>query len=258
MNINKTLVSVAVIAALGGVVHTGVAQAAGVATGDILHFIDPTFNPSTGYVSGGSFFAMDANGSGTFTPAERVGEFEGTQGIRIGQVQSTGTSHGGLPTGTEGGTIDDAWNFFKNTGLTFTASAVTGDTTSGLAFSGWRVTWSGIPSINMGGGSQDCGTSSDGICFNTATSTDIAGTYNNGTGLATFSWNGIYGTGYTLDYSAVVPQADASGFGGVPYALHLLGTVEAAPAAIPIPAAAWLFGSGLLGLVGVARRRRQA
>jgi hypothetical protein len=28
------------------------------------------------------------------------------------------------------------------------------------------------------------------------------------------------------------------------------------PAAVPIPAAAWLFGSGLLGLVGVARRRR--
>ena len=29
-------------------------------------------------------------------------------------------------------------------------------------------------------------------------------------------------------------------------------------APIPIPAAAWLFGSGLLGLVGVARRRRKA
>ena len=28
--------------------------------------------------------------------------------------------------------------------------------------------------------------------------------------------------------------------------------------AVPIPAAAWLFGSGLLGLVGVARRRRKA
>lgn len=27
---------------------------------------------------------------------------------------------------------------------------------------------------------------------------------------------------------------------------------------VPVPAAAWLFGSGLLGLVGVARRRRKA
>ena len=32
----------------------------------------------------------------------------------------------------------------------------------------------------------------------------------------------------------------------------------AAPAAIPVPAAVWLFGSGLLGLVGVARRKKQA
>lgn len=32
--------------------------------------------------------------------------------------------------------------------------------------------------------------------------------------------------------------------------------VNVVPSAIPVPAAAWLFGSGLLGLVGVARRRR--
>lgn len=32
----------------------------------------------------------------------------------------------------------------------------------------------------------------------------------------------------------------------------------AAPAAVPIPAAAWLFGSGLLGLVGISRRKNHA
>jgi hypothetical protein len=26
---------------------------------------------------------------------------------------------------------------------------------------------------------------------------------------------------------------------------------------VPVPAAAWLFGSGLLGLIGMARRRKQ-
>jgi len=30
------------------------------------------------------------------------------------------------------------------------------------------------------------------------------------------------------------------------------------PVVVPIPAAMWLMGSGLLGLVGVARRRRQS
>jgi len=33
-------------------------------------------------------------------------------------------------------------------------------------------------------------------------------------------------------------------------------TVEASVSPVPVPAAVWLFGSGLLGLVGVARRRR--
>jgi hypothetical protein len=27
------------------------------------------------------------------------------------------------------------------------------------------------------------------------------------------------------------------------------------PSAVPVPAAVWLFGSGLLGLIGVARRK---
>jgi hypothetical protein len=34
-----------------------------------------------------------------------------------------------------------------------------------------------------------------------------------------------------------------------------IGTAGTAPA-VPLPPAAWLFGSGLLGMVGIARRRR--
>lgn len=35
-------------------------------------------------------------------------------------------------------------------------------------------------------------------------------------------------------------------------------TTTEAPSAVPVPAAVWLFGSGLLGLVGVARRKKAA
>jgi len=34
------------------------------------------------------------------------------------------------------------------------------------------------------------------------------------------------------------------------------GGIPGAPSAVPVPAAVWLFGSGLLGLVGVARRKK--
>lgn len=42
-----------------------------------------------------------------------------------------------------------------------------------------------------------------------------------------------------------------SAFGTFSYA-------AAVPASVPVPAAAWLFGSGLLGLIGVARRKARA
>jgi hypothetical protein len=38
----------------------------------------------------------------------------------------------------------------------------------------------------------------------------------------------------------------------------LLIYADFSPAVIPVPAAVWLFGSGLLGLIGIARRKRAA
>jgi len=49
-------------------------------------------------------------------------------------------------------------------------------------------------------------------------------------------------------------------FWGFPSVTQGLATLENATldvTAVPIPAAVWLFGSGLLGLVGVARRKKQ-
>ncbi|HSH28376.1 MAG TPA: VPLPA-CTERM sorting domain-containing protein [Thiohalobacter sp.] len=73
------------------------------------------------------------------------------------------------------------------------------------------------------------------------------------------SENGCFGiyaatidlSGFAGTFSGI--RLDIGGSSAVP---SLVGTT--APAAVPVPAAVWLFGSGLLGLVGVARRRDSA
>jgi hypothetical protein len=48
-------------------------------------------------------------------------------------------------------------------------------------------------------------------------------------------------------------------FDGTPYSEKFnvtLNGVAAVVPEVPVPAAVWLFGSGLIGLVGVARRKR--
>ena len=185
----------------------------------------------------GSYFSMDADGSGSVTDAEKT-LISMKNGIHMGSVQLAGGSHTGAPTGGEADNIDNAWNFFSNTGMHQSLTPIT-ETAPGsgqLDFSGWGVAWAGIPNIPMGG---------DGANFTSDT------------GLATITCSTAScseSSTFVLDYAAHVPLGDPSMFGGVPYALHLEGHVGSA--AIPVPAAVWLFGSGLLGLVGVARRRK--
>ena len=56
------------------------------------------------------------------------------------------------------------------------------------------------------------------------------------------------------------------GGGWAPYSIYfdantngaIIGTFTVEGAVVPIPSALWLFGSGLLGLVGIARRKKSA
>jgi|SRR3989344_2847638 len=250
---NKSVLAAAVGLALGS---AGLSAQAALSSTSILAFDSGNVgNFSSGSAAGASYFTMVVDTLGTIL---YTGMQAGTDGgIHIGTAQPLPTgvfSHGGLPYDitfpTDGytsdhGPIDMGWGFFCNTGLHFTTSAVDVVTDSGttktLDFSGWRVSWNGIAEINMGGGTQVVTSKTGNV------------TLDNGSGLATItcSTSSCSATSsWTLDYSAVVPVGDPSGFGGTPYTLHLSYT------AVPVPAAVWLFGSGLLGLVGIARRKK--
>jgi len=160
----------------------------------------------------------------------------GHNGLILGTTQLASGSHSGLPNGTESPGIDNPWEFFTNTGMHQTMSptnvlSATGNTAT-TDFSGWAWTWIGLPSINMGGGAW--GTNPSGVA-NITCSIDCGN-----------------GDTYTLYYTATVPHLDPSGLGDIHYGLSLTGTISTVPA----PAALWLLGTGLLGLVGVARRRK--
>ncbi len=85
--------------------------------------------------------------------------------------------------------------------------------------------------------------------------------------------NGIWGTSYATNFALDNTAAygtdldfyyyQTGGFVLVPNKYKAVGSwsfdgatlAYAAPSTVPVPAAVWLFGSGLLGLVGIARRK---
>jgi hypothetical protein len=150
----------------------------------------PNCNYGANVVTSGSFFNMDGNFGAILD--DDIGIVLGTTQPFSGNAPSAGNSYDG-----SGTNITRPWSFFNNLGTNYTISAVDIINDSTLELSGWRVAWGEVPSINMGGGGT--GTISCGTCLN--------------------------GDAYTLDYSAVVPPGDPSGFGGVLYSMHLEGNL---------------------------------
>lgn len=209
------------------------AQAFALNPGDVLTIATGTgsydANGQLAAVTGGSWFALDGNGDFVLAAHEKTLLSQGATGLVIGQATTAGASHAGLPLATDSNAITAPWAYFGNTGSDFTVAGVTGSTAAGLDLSGWRVAWNGAPPTNVGSSAWGAGFSN---------------------GIGNFVWDGVYGHGYTLDYHATVVGDDFSL--GVPYALHLEGTVQAVP-----EVSAWGMMLAGLGVVGVVVRRRR-
>lgn len=177
----------------------------------------------------GSWFGIDFTGDGAISGIEKTALSQGTTGLMIGVLTSPGASHLACPVAGDSNTITAPWCFLGETGSDYLTTVATGGTT-GINLSGWTWTWNGIPAVSWSSGAWGAGFSN---------------------GIANFTWDGVYGDAYTLDYHATAAHNDPSGFGDVRYALHLEGIVKP----VPVPAAVWLLGSGLLSLVRVTRRR---
>lgn len=127
-----------------------------------------------------------------------------------------------------------------NTGF----AAPTGDITDGVAtleLDSWTAWWNGSVfnqgSTSTKGATDTCATGAD---FVTRCSTAVViDSYDAVTGDFTASWD-----------SVVVGGSFNGGLGN--------WTISGNMSAVPVPAAVWLFGSGLLGLAGIARRRKAA
>jgi len=151
-----------------------------------------------------------------------VGVFDETERVAL---ENAGT---GLTLGAAqvAGAIDLDWSFGGNLGRHLTKNALTftqtGVNTYSIDMTGWTINWGNEGDVDMGTGAD-----ATLIC-----SVDCA----------------VDDT-FVLDYTAVVP---AGSYNSINYQLHLEGKISA----VPLLPAVWLFGSGLIVLIGVVRRKQ--
>lgn len=255
---NKKSISAAIFAA-SATLSAFCAQGATLVSGDMLTITTgvPVYGSNSTVTNfSGSYYGVDTNGNSKITNAEKVVLAQGTTGLVIGVTTTPGAYHSGTPVAGDTNAITAPDVLYGETGSWYTTVPITGGTTNGLDMSGWNWAWNGISSIPLGSLAwQPANCAALGCSGHTFID-----------GVALFQWDGLYGDAYTIDFASTVQQGDPSSLGGVHFYTHLEGTVtcgiNAYPeggcpqtTATPLPTAAWLLGSGLLGLVGMARRK---
>lgn len=247
----QTLISAAIFAAVG---VSATAQAASITSMSISDWDGDT-------IAGGFAFA-----SGVSTTTKYTAFFDSTSTVASSYGSNTTSGNGIIPTGEQGSATPTLPNDSFTAGFTF----------NGYAFK---------PNSLNAAGSGLTTNPGNGIVSNAVNNGDSTLSFSD------FTWSGIYGTQmfplsptggafstntltqggscsaavgsnqacYVLRWEAfITPQ---SGFSGdTVWQLEGIATLDGnvTLGAVPVPAAVWLFGSGLLGLVGVARRKHSA
>lgn len=200
-----------------------------IAEGALLDGVTLEFSPAPDSGStqptSGSWWGLDFFTTTLFTPLTSF------DGIILGQAQPASGSHFGLPDGTENLSISEPILSSGATGMFQSTSPITvissfGNTAT-LDFSGFGMTWNGIPNISLSGDPTN---------------------FPDEMGIATVtcSIDCSIGDSYILDYTAhEVPE-----IGGQLHTIHLEGSIVQT---VPLPATFWLFCSGGLLLVSVIR-----
>ena len=230
MDIKKTILKTTLVLAFGAA-NIG-AYAATLKTGDILTIAPgvPVYDSNANMVnvSPGSWFGIDADSNLKIANTEKTPiSTAGAGALVVGTTQGAGTF--------------DSWTWGGFSGSDKTTVPVGGSTTTGLNLSGW---------IWIFGGNETSLNSGAWTPLNASSLGAPTSGYADGVGL--FSWDGVYGHSYQIWFTATIPQS-AGCCTNTPYMLHLEGTVQA----VPLPAAVWLFGSGLLGLLGITGTRNR-
>ncbi len=192
--------------------------------------------PITSIELTGGTFSMDYTNFDQIAPGEfanmTVGGYDG--GARIAADLAT-NSIGYFQFGNFGPVLASTMQDPLNNGSNY--RPLTGDITNGvltLDLDSWTA-WYNNSLFNQGTNNE---------CV------DVFGTVTCSTGAATTTYDAVTGE-FTAAWDSVIVGGSFNGNVGQ---WVITGNVSA----VPVPAAVWLFGSGLIGLAGIARRRKAA
>lgn len=244
IKIHKQLILALSLGLASSTVHAALLSTA------ILVFDDPVIDEN-GLVIAGSNFGVDFTNDGTIDLSERTG-LVSNDGLILGTTQPASTVNPG---------IDKPWDFFGQQGIHQTSSPITiiSDDGAGnveLDFSGWSVNWNGID-IGLGGAAW--GSNPDGIARMICNSNCSVGDAFTLFYTATVTEGPFVGIRYRLGFDSGTLSLASAGLSArlaeviEDPGISATGTIGAS--VVPVPAAVWLFGSGLLFLARIARKK---